>query len=81
MSLDTPTPPSSGEDGPDESLEVLRAKLKAQRVAQKACLAKHKRTTFMAVETAKKGTTFYDAKALREKLAEDEPDEATPITE
>ena len=72
MTLDTPTPPNDGEDGTEDSLEGLRAKLKAQRVAQKESLAKHKRTTFMVVETAKKGTTFYDAKKLRESLEEDD---------
>ena len=72
MSLTAPTPPDDVEDEPDESLEALKAKLKAQRVAQKACLAKHKRTSFMVVETAMRGTTFYDAKTLRERLADDE---------
>jgi hypothetical protein len=71
MSLDIPTPPSSDET-PDESLEMLRAKLKKQRAAQKACLAKHKRTTFLAVEVAKKGTTFFDPEKLREKLEDEE---------
>jgi hypothetical protein len=80
MSLDTPTPASIDEDGADESLEALRAKLKEQRIAQRACLAKHKRTTFLAVETARKGTTFYDAKKIRESLAAEE-DEATSSEE
>ena len=72
MSLELPTPPSIGEDGTDESLETLRAKLKAQRVEQKASLAKLKQTTFMAVESAKQGTTFYERSTLEAALAEDE---------
>jgi len=80
MNLDIPTPPSS-EDESDESLTALRAKLKAQRVEQKACLAKHKRTTFMVVETARQGTTCYNAEKLREALAEEEPEEEPPVTE
>lgn len=67
MSLDTPTPQNSSDD-PQDTLDVLRAKLKEQRAAQKACLAKHKRTTFMAVEGARKATTFYDPARLRAEL-------------
>ena len=55
----------------DEDLEALRAKLKAQRAVQKASLAKHKRTTFMAVETAQKGTTYFDPAKLKAKLDEE----------
>ena len=44
----------------DEDLEALRARLKEQRAAQKASLAKHKQTTFLAVEQAQKGTTYFD---------------------
>lgn len=76
MSLDVPTPPSTDET-PDDSLAELREKLKEQRAAQRACLAKHKRTTFMAVEGARKATTYYDPAKLRAELAlEDEEDEA-----
>jgi len=75
-SLNLPTPASS-EDEVGDSLEALRAQLKAQRVEQKQSLAKHKRTTFLAVETAKKGTTFYDAVKLREALVADEDEDAS----
>ena len=63
----------------DEDLEALRARLKEQRAAQKASLAKHKQTTFLAVEQAKKGTTYFDPAKLREKLAEE--DEAGETTQ
>lgn len=83
MSLDVPTPQNSNDD-PQDSLEGLRAKLKEQRAEQKASLAKHKQTTFLAVETAKKGTTFLDRSRLIDELkaeleaeqAEDEDEDA-----
>ena len=73
--LDTPTP-DQGDDTPGDSLEALRAQLIAQRVRQKASLAKHKRTTCLAVETAARGTTYYDPEKLKEKLLEQEQDAA-----
>ena len=71
MNLDTPTP-SSGEESPDDSLKILREKLKEQRAARKASLAKHKRTTFLVIETARKSTSYYDPKKLRETLDEED---------
>ncbi len=67
--LNTPTPKPSVKVAPDDSLEILREKLFAQRAARKACLAKHKRTTFMATETAK-ATTFFDPAKLQERLTD-----------
>ena len=72
MSLTAPTPPT-GDESPDDSLKILREKLKEQRVARQASLAKHKRTTCIAVETAKSLTTFYDPKKIREALEAEEP--------
>ena len=77
MNLDTPTPASSDDDTSQDSLEDLRAKLAKQRAHQKATLAKHKRTTFLACEQAKKGTTFYDAAKIQALLDEDGEDEET----
>jgi len=73
-SVNLPAPSTSKDEG--DSLKELRAQLKAQRIEQKQSLAKHKRTTFLAVETAKKGTTFYNAAKLREALALEEDDAA-----
>ena len=72
--LDVPTPKAAAEDTAEDSLEVLREKLLAQRAARKECLAKHKRTTFMAVETVKL-TTYYDPRKLQERLTDDDPEE------
>jgi len=79
--LDFPTPDTDQtEDAPEESLEALREKLRAQRVTQKACLVRHKKTTFLAVETVRKGTTFFDPEALREKLDEDEDETESDLS-
>jgi len=80
--LDVPTPPTDATtDGkPDDSLELLRETLKAQRAARKKCLAKHKRTTFMAVETAK-STTYYDPSKLQERLTDDAEEEDEPAAD
>ena len=64
-----------------DSLEALREKLKLQREQQKACLAKQKRTTFLAVETARRGTTFYDLKKLQEELKLEEIEKVKESTD
>jgi hypothetical protein len=68
----TPVQPSDADDSDQASLEALREELKEQRVKRKACLERQKRTTFVATESAKRGTTFYDAEKLRKALEADE---------
>lgn len=67
----TPKPPE-GDDAGQESLETLRQALKEQRAKRKACLERHKQTTYTAVEAAKRGTTYYDPERLRKALEADE---------
>ena len=76
MSTTPPLLPDDTNDEVEDSLEDLQAKLVAQRATRKACLEKHKQTTFMAVE-AVKGTTHFDTRKLKERLKESsqEPDE------
>jgi hypothetical protein len=70
----TPAPqPSSDDDAGQESLEALRRELVAQREKRKACLERQKKTTFVAVESAKKSTTYYDPEKLRKALESDNP--------
>ena len=79
--LDLPTPKTDDADvTTDDSLEELRTKLKEQRAARQVCLAKHKRTTFMAVESAK-NTTYYDPQKLQERLTEPSQEEDVPADE
>jgi len=74
--LSTPTPASTdSNDGADDNLESLREKLRAQRAQQRASLEKHKKTTFSAVESARKGTSYFDAKRIQEILDEEEDEE------
>jgi hypothetical protein len=69
LNTPTPKPTEDVETEAEDSLEALRAKLVAQRAARKVCLEKHKRTTFMATETAK-STTFFDPQKLQERLTD-----------
>ena len=75
LSTPTPAPAGASSGDSDDSLEALRAKLKEQRAEQKACLAKHKKTTFLAVETARRGTTHLDLKRIHAALEDDSDDE------
>jgi hypothetical protein len=68
----TPVQPSDADEGGQDSLEALRQELKEQRVKRKACLERQKKTTFVAVESAKKGTTYYDVDKVRKALESDE---------
>jgi len=64
---------------PEDSLEALRERLLAQRNKRRETLAKHKRTTHMAIESAKRGgTTYLDPIKLQEELRkyQEEQDEA-----
>lgn len=70
--LDGNTPVQPSDDGEQESLEALRRELKEQRVKRKDCLERQKKTTFVATESAKRGTTFYDAEKIRKALEADE---------
>lgn len=64
-------------EDPQDTLEGLREELRAQRIEQKATLAKLKRTTYLACEIAKKGTTYFNRDALLSKL-EKESGESCP---
>jgi hypothetical protein len=68
----TPVQPSDGDECSQDSLEALRQELKEQRAKRKACLERQKKTTFVATESAKRGTTFYDAERIRKSLEADE---------
>lgn len=70
MSPDTPK--TDLDDNDDGSLEALREQLREQRKKQKKCLAQHKKTTFSAVNSAMKGTTFFDLDKVKAAL-DDEP--------
>lgn len=73
----TPASPGHDEDAVEDTLEALRARLLTQRATQKASFARHKQTTSLCIETARKSTIYIDPAILQAKLDEDEDEAKT----